>query len=486
MTRFTVEAETAVITFGELDQFTLQSVRATFEQFVFAAQDTEAIKAFILSCGFAEGIALVTNAVLCPASDVSGPVNYLVAYISTLKKPKLGMATGIVLGTHFCILHQCDMIFTDQSARFVFDTATTDDAAVQALVRRLGWRVAMPILTSDSKAISAQEAVRLGLVRKILPRGDFRGALLEYTTSGRQHGGVLAPHPFNPPLRIPMPIRLLPRHNRPKRCLMDQVEFPERFFRPPPQGGNPNAKPARQQPAVEFPEGFFRPPPQEGSPDAKPPRQQPAERTRSPDMAEWSPIHGQPITTVMIRNLPRSLTLTMLLEALDENGFKDKYDFVHLPSGGRPSSERSDNLAYGFVNFMDSVDAVKFAKVFTGYTFIPEDRPCAVHLAALQGKEANLEHLARIPHTHPSRRPYVRFTSAHAVSESALSVSDHSTEEGTGSDKPGSSGDGQQSASASNTSSRIAASVDSCSLGEGPCRATSRTRTRRTAPLSGA
>jgi hypothetical protein len=107
--------------------------------------------------------------------------------------------------------------------------------------------------------------------------------------------------------------------------------------------------------------------------------------------------HDGPITTLMLCNLPCRITQKQLQEVIDEAGFKEKYDFLNLPTGGRSAAMRAANLGYGFINFSDPSEAALFYSVFSDYRFdgTLSDKACAVRPAHLQGLSNNLRHMPR-------------------------------------------------------------------------------------------
>eukprot|EP00397_Hematodinium_sp_SG-2012_P029669 GEMP01031367.1.p1 GENE.GEMP01031367.1~~GEMP01031367.1.p1 ORF type:complete len:292 (+),score=44.20 GEMP01031367.1:241-1116(+) len=62
------------------------------------------------------------------------------------------------------------------------------------------------------------------------------------------------------------------------------------------------------------------------------------------------------VTTVVIRNLDRRMTLSTFLATLDDNGFQDTYDFAHLPF----RLKKRNNARLAFVNFLTPVQAQLF------------------------------------------------------------------------------------------------------------------------------
>lgn len=68
-------------------------------------------------------------------------------------------------------------------------------------------------------------------------------------------------------------------------------------------------------------------------------------------------------TTMMLRNLPSSLTRSHLLDILDAKGLGAQYDFVYLPIDFVSGA----SLGYAFVNFVDSHTAHKAIHLLHGF-----------------------------------------------------------------------------------------------------------------------
>lgn len=101
-----------------------------------------------------------------------------------------------------------------------------------------------------------------------------------------------------------------------------------------------------------------------------------AHKNKPKDFSLLFQQHRGPITALMVRNLPCSITRLQLSEAIDSMGFQYKYDWLYLPMknrrpkvAGQQVHSRPSNLGYGFINFPMAKDARQFAAVFGGYTF---------------------------------------------------------------------------------------------------------------------
>eukprot|EP00928_Gymnodinium_smaydae_P095510 TRINITY_DN8233_c0_g1_i3.p1 TRINITY_DN8233_c0_g1~~TRINITY_DN8233_c0_g1_i3.p1 ORF type:complete len:191 (-),score=37.72 TRINITY_DN8233_c0_g1_i3:775-1347(-) len=96
----------------------------------------------------------------------------------------------------------------------------------------------------------------------------------------------------------------------------------------------------------------------------------------------------EPVTTLMLRNLPCKLKIIDMEEELLRLGFEGTHDVIHIPS-----RHNGSNKGYGFVNFHTADDARRFADAFTGYVFdrFQSTKRCYVTNAAFQGREASIK-----------------------------------------------------------------------------------------------
>lgn len=85
---------------------------------------------------------------------------------------------------------------------------------------------------------------------------------------------------------------------------------------------------------------------------------------------------GVPLTTVMMRNIPKEYSRTTVLEILDGQGFNGCYDFIYLPIDFRSNI----SFGYAFINFVTSEEAERFREHFQDFYewSSPSDKVCDV------------------------------------------------------------------------------------------------------------
>mmetsp|Transcript_107276 Transcript_107276/g.298840 ORF Transcript_107276/g.298840 Transcript_107276/m.298840 type:complete len:210 (+) Transcript_107276:2-631(+) len=116
------------------------------------------------------------------------------------------------------------------------------------------------------------------------------------------------------------------------------------------------------------------------------------------DLAKLSLSHAGPITTLMIRNIPCSITQRQLAEVVAELGYGGKFDLLFMPTPNRPSASANSNLGYGFVNFTHAADAESFAEAIEGYRFqgTASVKVCTAQPAHVQGFDGTLDQLMHL------------------------------------------------------------------------------------------
>jgi hypothetical protein len=99
-------------------------------------------------------------------------------------------------------------------------------------------------------------------------------------------------------------------------------------------------------------------------------------------------------TTLMIRNLPYSLSLDDLLATLEKSGFKQFCDYCYLPH----NFERHTNQGFAFVNFTSAEAAQAFMDQWQGSTQFQTahlNKPLLISVAEVQGRETNFKLASR-------------------------------------------------------------------------------------------
>ncbi|CAK0907167.1 unnamed protein product [Prorocentrum cordatum] len=102
-------------------------------------------------------------------------------------------------------------------------------------------------------------------------------------------------------------------------------------------------------------------------------------------------------TTAMMRNVPCSFSRRSLIQLLDNNGFRGKYDFIYMPM----DFKRGLCIGYAFVNMTTPDHMQSFIKVFDGFNFratqYKSSKVCAVSPSKTQGLSANIERYQNSP-----------------------------------------------------------------------------------------
>lgn len=115
--------------------------------------------------------------------------------------------------------------------------------------------------------------------------------------------------------------------------------------------------------------------------------------------ARFERCQGTESTTVMLRNIPNRYTQGHLIDLLDENGFRSRYDFVYLPMDFR----NGVNLGYAFVNLLNHQDALHAMGIFQGFSrwYYESTKVCEVSWAhPHQGLEEHVERYRNSPVMH--------------------------------------------------------------------------------------
>jgi hypothetical protein len=95
-------------------------------------------------------------------------------------------------------------------------------------------------------------------------------------------------------------------------------------------------------------------------------------------------------TTVIIRNIPMSYSISKLLRDLNKK-FYHKFDVVYLPKDNMSNT----NLGFGFINFIDYMHLVYFYDLFEGkkWNCINHNKRCKLAYSKYQGKDKLMEYI---------------------------------------------------------------------------------------------
>jgi len=104
------------------------------------------------------------------------------------------------------------------------------------------------------------------------------------------------------------------------------------------------------------------------------------------------------ITSLMLCNIPCSVSQEHLAAIINIGGFHNRYDFLYLPKPAHGGT--SQNLSYGFINLLTPEDTHEFNLRFQGYHFEGTLSPkvMQVKIARVQGFTNNVRNFRRSHH----------------------------------------------------------------------------------------
>eukprot|EP00448_Togula_jolla_P039356 CAMPEP_0170626932 /NCGR_PEP_ID=MMETSP0224-20130122/31646_1 /TAXON_ID=285029 /ORGANISM="Togula jolla, Strain CCCM 725" /LENGTH=262 /DNA_ID=CAMNT_0010953787 /DNA_START=17 /DNA_END=806 /DNA_ORIENTATION=+ len=107
---------------------------------------------------------------------------------------------------------------------------------------------------------------------------------------------------------------------------------------------------------------------------------------------DWPFDTAQETTTLMLRQIPLRCTQQRLMHIIDKVGFKDRYNFLYMPTHGRSCINRG----FAFCNLESEKVAKEFFRMCHG-RYLPamlSKEPLDVCAAEIQGYERNIIHHA--------------------------------------------------------------------------------------------
>lgn len=110
-------------------------------------------------------------------------------------------------------------------------------------------------------------------------------------------------------------------------------------------------------------------------------------------------IDPRGFTTVMLRNCPNSLSRDELMDILDAQGLRSRFDFVYVPT----DFMRNAGLGYAFVNFTTHQNALQAMEAMAGFGRwnMASEKVCAVSWGRpIQGLEKHIERVRNSPVMH--------------------------------------------------------------------------------------
>jgi hypothetical protein len=108
-----------------------------------------------------------------------------------------------------------------------------------------------------------------------------------------------------------------------------------------------------------------------------------------------------PLTTVVMKNIPKEYTRDLLVELLNANGFRGQFNLVYLPI----DFKKRRGLGYATVNFDSHREASRAIDVFTGFSDwkFESAKACEVAFSSSnQGLDANIEYYRNREMMHPA------------------------------------------------------------------------------------
>jgi len=168
---------------AELKETLLAELRwAASEQSVRAVVITGAGRAFSAGQDLREHVEVLNADGDAPMRTVEEHYNPLVRALTTLPKPVIAAVNGTAAGAGASLAFACDLRIAAESAKFLLAFAgvglSADTGASWTLPRLIGYGRAMELMMLG-QPVTAEEALRIGMVNRVVPDGTALDAARE-------------------------------------------------------------------------------------------------------------------------------------------------------------------------------------------------------------------------------------------------------------------------------------------------------------------
>lgn len=138
----------------------------------------------------AVGILTGAGADFTGGADIKGPPDDLAVCVPgvgvEVEKPLIAAVSGWAVGGGLVLVQMCDLCVADETARFWYPEAQIgiSGAQIASLAARIPHKVAMEIMLA-CEPINAQRAYQVGLVNRVVPKGELLDGALYYAEKVR-------------------------------------------------------------------------------------------------------------------------------------------------------------------------------------------------------------------------------------------------------------------------------------------------------------
>ncbi|GAA4612822.1 enoyl-CoA hydratase-related protein [Saccharopolyspora hordei] len=170
----------------ELKQALLGALRdAAADDSVRAVVITGAGRAFCAGQDLKEHVALLEAGDPSPLKTVEEHYNPIIRAVTSMPKPVIAAVNGTAAGAGASLAYACDLRVASSNAKFLMAFAnvglSTDSGASWTLPRLIGYGRAMEMLLL-AEPVAAEEALRIGMVNRVVGEGEARDAAMELAT----------------------------------------------------------------------------------------------------------------------------------------------------------------------------------------------------------------------------------------------------------------------------------------------------------------